>query len=407
MRYYFVPPAVKKERERLRKLAKKKREQEKAAQKRKEKREKEKIRKKEKEKREKEKLKEKKRLATKKRALAKRRKKYAIKHADEIAERKRIKKAKEAAKRKEKKQVAKLREKEREKTKKEKARAIHREKVLKATPRRKHREYMRRTAKKRKSEHNRKYYEEVRRPRMLKERLENGDKYGYYRIIITKDLVKKKTVARKTWFNDITDIFNKAVEENHATVKCPMDELTNSRKTNRPTKQEILLIRRIDKDMENNETFVRDENGRVIKIMTDSEDWVIVRKEPWYVEEKFTVGSLTGTVNERKKTCPWIAENIIDKLLSQDDTVKIIMWNMFVIFESENNFEFVFGKTERAAMNLYKALFKIYENSKRVYFFGTLSPELSSRVTDKIKEKTGWKNLKRGKCTYYNKRNLA
>ena len=407
MRYYCLSPAEKKEREKLRKLAKKKREQAKAAEKRKEKREKEKIRKKEKEKREKEKLKEKKRLATKKRALAKRRKKYAIVHAEEIAERKRLKKAKEAAKRKEKKQAAKLREKEREKARKEKARAIHREKVLKATPKRKHREYMRRTAKKRKSENNRKYYENTRRPRMFKERFENGDKCGLYYIIITKDLVKKKTLKRRIWFNDITDLFDKYVEENHNTVKCPMDELTNSRKINRPTKQEIVLIKKIDKDLETNETFERDENGRIINIKTNDENFAILRKEPWYVEEKFTVGSLTGTVNERKKTCPWIAENIIDKLLSKDDTVKIIMWNMFVIFESENNFEFVFGKTERAAMNLYKALFKIYENSKRVYFFGTLSPELSSRVTDKIKEKTGWKNLKRGKCTYYNKRNLA
>ncbi len=252
--------------------------------------------------------------------------------------------------------------------------------------------------------YDRKYYrthgygKEVRdrRETEIKERTAMGDVYGEYMIAVAQDEKIRKKYIVKNWWNDITEIWNKMVEENHSEVWCPKEELTTARKQGtRPTKKELVLLKKIDPNKEDNITAFRDDNGRIVTVKTDTDELAIVLKEPWYEEEKFAVNNLNPVKD--KKTAKWIGENLIEPNLSEYNMRKVILWHNYLLIDGDEDFDFAFGKTENTAVNLYMALFNKYEDTDYVYFIGELHCTQYAKWTQKIKDKTGWERLMKGK----------
>ena len=191
------------------------------------------------------------------------------------------------------------------------------------------------------------------------------------------------------------------IDENHKNVICPIEQIASDSDVTKNTEIELLLLKHVNPEVEDNTSVFRDENGKIVHVTTDNEELLIALKQPWYVEEKFIVNNMNPLRD--KKTAKWICENIIEKDLSINNLKKVFIWGNYIIFNGDNDFDFVIGKTEQTAVNLYMALFKKYENTDYIYFIGELDMSQVSKWTEKICQKTGWKNLKRGKHTYFSK----
>ena len=191
------------------------------------------------------------------------------------------------------------------------------------------------------------------------------------------------------------------MSKNHETVMCPAEEITSSSKPTMRTVREIVLVKKINPEVEDNISVFRDEFGKTVTVRTNKENWTIVLKEPWYVEEKFIVPNQNP--RSSKKTAGWLCENFIENDLSIDNMKKVFLWQNYVIIDGDKGFEFAIGMTVRAAINLYMTLFKKYESTEYVYFIGELHHSLVRKWSEKIREKTGWENLQRAKRTYLTK----
>lgn len=315
---------------------------------------------------------------------------------EKLAEKKRKQKEKEKIKQKE------LKIKAAEKAKRHEQSVIHRREM----DRIKHKKYYDiARKKKKKAEANRKYYDSHGRYERMKQRIETHDIPGTFLIVTAQDMVVKRKWNTKQWWNDAIKRYNELIETNHSEMMCPVDQIASSTKKTRSTFKELLLLKKINPEVEDNITLFRESNGKTINVTTDKENWTVVLKEPWYVEEKFIVcgcNPLSG-----KKTAQWIGENFIEEGLSVNDMKKVFLWRNFLIIDGDLDFTFAIGKTNQAARNLYMSLFKKYEKTEYVYFIGYLDSQLVPKWKEKIKEKTGWENLKRGKHTYYTKSSAA
>ena len=335
--------------------------------------------------------------ARKKEREKEREKKRRAKEREKEKEKKRKQKEREAAR--EKKKALEKAEKERLKAKKHRE-ALARRKEYEKVKRK--RRYKRLRAKKKKSEANRRYYEKHGFLDRLKKRIETNDIPGTFMVVTAQDYVFKRKWCQKNWWNDALDFYNNKIEENHANAMCPIDQISSSTKVTQSTFKELLLVKKINPEVEDNISVFRVDNGKAVTVKTDKEEWVIVLKQPWCEEEKFMVcgyNPLSG-----KKTAQWIGENFIEDGLAMDNMKKVILWRNYIIFDGDDDFTFAIGKTYRAARNLYMALFRKYEKTDYVYFIGNLDVQLYSKWTEKIKEKTGWKNLAKGRKVYYTKR---
>ncbi|MBP5725201.1 MAG: hypothetical protein J6X18_16710 [Bacteroidales bacterium] len=400
MRYYSLSAFEKKAREKARKEASKKRKHEKELEKRRLAREKKAA--KEKAKKEAERQKE---LEKNRRAREKERQKRQKEeqHKEEVLKRRELRTI-ETEKRK----FAKMEEKKRlhqielEEAAKKRRKERRHKKALENKAKRKKASDKRRQSRLAREERNRRnasrYYHEVVRPEKLRKRLEANDVYGRFLIAVAQDLVIKKKLRSKSWWNDAQEVYDKFVEENHTSVLCPVEEISTANKPTRKTQREIVLMKLVNPEVEDNIAVFRDEDGKAVTCKVNDDKWTLVKKEPWYVEEKFIIAGLNPTTD--KKTAHWICENIVEKEVGTDVLKKVILWRNVLIVDWGEDFSIVIGKTNNTATNLYMCLFKKYENAGGIIFFGYLHSQFVLEWIEKIKEKTGWNNVIRGKRTY-------
>lgn len=245
--------------------------------------------------------------------------------------------------------------------------------------------------KKYRQEYSQKYYYAHKGKETYEKHILTNDISGKFRIVLVKNGVVRKTLTTKKWWSDATEKWNELVSENHKEVLCPVKEHTNHHgnvNTLKELNEEILLLKKINPEYEDNISVFRDKNGKTVKVKTDDEEWTVVLKEPWYREEKFIVNSMNPV--REKKTAHWICDNLIEKNLSQNNLKKIILWKNYLIIDGDNDFDFCIAKTDTTATNLYMALFAKYYETDYVYFIGDLHQTQYEKWKMKIMNKTGW-----------------
>lgn len=276
----------------------------------------------------------------------------------------------------------------------------HQKELLKKRAKR----YVRRKArKKRISEKKKEYYQKVLRPKRYKNRIEANDIPGRFIIVTTQDLKVRRKWYSKSWWSDALNQFNEMVEKNHTTVMCPIEEIASSGNKVRKTSFEVLLLKMVNPEVEDNISVFKDKHGKSVTVKTDNERWQIVLKEPWYHEERFIICG-HNPVRDKKST-RWICENLIEKEKSVDNLKRVILWKNFLIIYWNDDFSFAIAKTQKTARRLYMLLFDKYQNDGSVIFFGYLDKQFIPMWIEKIQEKTGWERLKKKyrKQTYFSK----
>lgn len=243
---------------------------------------------------------------------------------------------------------------------------------------------------------NKRYYDKIKKAK-AKERKELGDRKAYFMILIVKNNRRVKRLGAAWWINDAYKIYNSIMERNKNEVKFPVIFRTQSNSNNRAenktmTKWELLLVEKIKKG-DDNVTQFRDENGKFINVQViDHEEYKIIAKNEWRVEEKFNVYGYHPK-KDRKDYTFILNELFLNKLNLIDDVIRVnVLGNKLLISYSEN-FDFVICKNNNEAERLYTAFQNddLLKKNKSVIFFGDIVGIQQKKETyDKIMEKTGW-----------------
>lgn len=294
------------------------------------------------------------------------------------------------AERKEKEKVRKKEKKKREKAKiREKKKLINYKKRLK----KQRDKYKPIHVKRLRHLQNQRYYKK-KQAEILAEKQQNGDRYGYHRIVLTKDYESYKELSHSWWLLTAVKKFNKYIEENNTGVLCEKRIIQSDVKDAYPVKYEILLLEKIDPKMGSNVRELRNEDGKFIEnVVANNNSYAIIQKADWYIPETYHVYGYNPKTD--RKTGRWIFDNIVNVNCSRDNIKNIFMCDNKLIIQYGTDFDFVICKNRDECVRLYTAFeHEVDPNNKFIIFSNHIAKSRKSWLYDQMEEKTGWDRKK-------------
>lgn len=248
---------------------------------------------------------------------------------------------------------------------------------------------------KRNAEKSRKlYYEKLKKERAKIPK--PTDHKAYYRIIITTQKKILGDVYSCMSKNRAVIVYNKIIETNKNSVRFPIAYSSRDRRL-LPYKNEILLMKTKEPHDDDFSVF-RDEYGRLIKHVANSDKMIIYKKEPYLIEEKFWVYGFHP--KEQRKTFYEILETIILKDVNTKLKYlqkRILVYRNKLIIEDEyGDIDIVICKCKEDCVRLYFELEKELSKMKikSIFFSGSPARSTKRTIINKIREKTGWNDTK-------------
>ena len=218
-----------------------------------------------------------------------------------------------------------------------------------------------------------------------KQREMAGDIRSIHRIIITRDHKRLKTL-KWCWSSiEANKVFNEWVAKNREEVAFPVNVVGCSKNRDHVKKfdSEILLVRkRTAKDAM--DSVVRDSDGKIVRCrVADQEDFVIVRRERWYVEETFAV---SGHHSKRdRKDYRFIREEMIIK----GGTKRMFRFrNLLILMDDDGDVEYVMCKSKNECIRLYDHIDREFDDGS-VIPCGMADFYMFPIIANKLFEKTG------------------
>lgn len=202
-----------------------------------------------------------------------------------------------------------------------------------------------------------------------------------YRLIITKNKEKVAFIKALPTEEDAYRLFYKAIEENKQEVVFPVRFLNYKKII--PVEYEIYIIKhRTEDDKKLPNTKLRNEYGEFIEHKTDHEDFIVIDKAKWELEETFWVYGY-HPLHERK-TFSWILEDFIESSIHDKYQFKniLIYKNKFIVDCGENNLKIVFCKNREDAIRMYNEVERIC--TERKYKYVLFSGDIQARNRDFI-----------------------
>lgn len=317
------------------------------------------------------------------------------------------KRRKEKAKKKKDEQEKKQRRKEREKLKKQKQK--EKEKELKKLKSEKKKAKRLSQPKKRPVGRPKKrgpkinYYKRKKKKLALEEQKRNKKPTPliYYKIIACRNGKQIKYIGR---FILLDDAYKKIDELLQQPIVFP--KRIEHRKTFVDVKYEYLILEH--KTGEN--SYLRNEYGKLIEQVTNSEKWGVLDKFQYDVEETFWVWGFNN--NTDRKTFQWIYDNwLIGRIQSPYDIRRIGLFkNKIIFFHDDESIDIIFCKSPEEGIRFYNKLeeFITRDKIKQVFFVGSFN-ELGDKrksLEEKLILTTGWgKNRVQLSSTYYHSKN--
>ena len=215
------------------------------------------------------------------------------------------------------------------------------------------------------------------------------NKKRIYTIILTNHGKQKKTIYSDTTETKIYKKFNELLKENKNVV-FPM-KYNNEYHVMVESEHELVIIKckqEGDKDVNK----VRNEYGKFVNYETSDEDWIVIDRAPYDIEETFWVYGYHPKL--QRKDFKWIFENFIAKDGKDKYNIKtILLLKNKLLIESNNKLEMVICKNKSDGIRLYNQLEKYSKADKLKYniFMGDL--EHSKYKSDwflKIQKLTNW-----------------
>ena len=186
--------------------------------------------------------------------------------------------------------------------------------------------------------------------------------------------------------------FNKMIEESKE-IKFPILS-NNSYHVMEEADYELAIIKSKEYG-DSHTTKIRDKSGEFVDYQTDDDDFVIVDKKTYYMEEKFWVYGYNPKL--QRKTFDWIYENFVENVLSKEEFLTIAVYNNKVLFENGNNLEMVICKTMEDSRRMYNLIEEMLDKKKikLVVLLGDLRySKYKVDWMNKIQELTGWNRIK-------------
>lgn len=216
----------------------------------------------------------------------------------------------------------------------------------------------------------RKKYPRKRGPR--KKRKKKIEKVPYvtpkqpYRLIITKNKEKVAFIKALPTEEQAYRLFYKALEENKKEVIFPIRFL-NYKKI-QPVEYELYIIKhKTEEDKNITTTKLRNEYGEFIEHTTDHEDYIVIDKAKWELEESFWIYGYHPT--QQRKSFNWILEDFIESTVDNKYYFKNV-WvykNKFIVDCGEGKLKIAFCKNRDDAVRLYNEIEKICVERKYKY----------------------------------------
>lgn len=158
-------------------------------------------------------------------------------------------------------------------------------------------------------------------------------------------------------------------------------------------KYEIYIIKRVEESETKFKAQLRNDYGEFIEYDTDSDNWMIVDKSPWNVEESFWVHGYDPVF--QRKDFNWIVDNII----IPGGFKNILVYKNKFIIDTSGEIDIVFCKNMSDAFRLYTEIEDECRTRKikSVMFSGNISDYSRATVSswkDKLCEVTGFNRKK-------------
>jgi len=212
-------------------------------------------------------------------------------------------------------------------------------------------------------------------------------KWVRYRILLMKNNKQKKILYDMTNFSGITEIYHELIENNNTIL--PQKYVNSNGIT--PVKHQLVLVK--TKEESDKNRIVRNELGKLVEEVVESDKWVVLERDDYEIEETFWVYGYHSRF-ERFSTTD-IIKNILLKDIRKKNMVKTIrvVHNKVVIQSDYDDFNMIICKCEEDASRLYYTLLEASKMTsiKRLLFMGFATDQESvSQMYDIILENTDW-----------------
>jgi hypothetical protein len=208
-----------------------------------------------------------------------------------------------------------------------------------------------------------------------------------YRITLVGNNKQKKVLVDLTDFTGVTETYESMLKNNK--VILPQKYVN----TNGIIPMQYHLVLSKTKEDGDKNRIIRNELGKLVEETTTNNNWSILDKKPFLVEETFWVYGYNH-VNERFTTAEIVVE-ILMKDLRKKNIVKTIrtVHNKLIIQSDYDDFNMIICKCEEDAKRLYNKLLEASKKTtiKRLLFMGNATTtESVTRMYDIILDNTDW-----------------
>lgn len=158
----------------------------------------------------------------------------------------------------------------------------------------------------------------------------------------------------------------------------------------------LFMIKKCE-DGDKNVNQIRNEYGKYVNTISNKEEWIVLEKMEYQIEEKFWVFGYNPKVD--RKTFAFIRENIIMPNSKDKYALKqIAVFKNKLVIDSLNGFNMVICKNHQDSVRLYNEIVKLSEEKKLKYIAFEGDCRKGSHAYDlwfdKIKNNTQWTDRK-------------
>lgn len=156
---------------------------------------------------------------------------------------------------------------------------------------------------------------------------------------------------------------------------------------------EIYLIKK--KEDDDDITRVRDKDGTIRPFRTDDDNWVIIDRESYNIEETFWVYGYHPVY--QRKDFKWIYENLLTGGNKKNTMLQVAAYNNKLMVSGGGQMQMVMCKNVQDCVRLYNELEKECKKDKKKYilFIGDVfHSNVKKFWKGKIKELTNWSDKK-------------
>ena len=215
------------------------------------------------------------------------------------------------------------------------------------------------------------------------------NKKKIYSIILINHGKQLHTICSETTETKIYNRFKKLLDENKK-VTFPM-RYNNHQHVMIEAEYELVIIKVRD-ELESKTNKVRDAKGEFTDYETNDDDWIVIDRAPYDIEETFWVYGYHPRI--QRKDFNWIFDNFIDKDAKNKYMFKSVqVYLNKVLIDCNGKLEIVICKNKQDAIRMYNLLESTSREKKHKYvmYIGDLAnSKYKSDWIKRIQQLTNW-----------------